>query len=213
MTSDSCLICSSPDYREDKPYAWAPGRAGVVCSVGERRGVWAERDHITVTLDPSPQHSCWCQDPFPALPHFEKNVKSGLISLRPFITYDGSDQKQGPLIALVFNACIHLWVEGSLSVWLMSSQHIPLTKNMKRFDFFPLCDWQHKHIVKSTEQMVRHLGKSATYKEITDLQQVLKLPRVVTERRLSFISRVRRSETITFCIFHAIVILHSHGSL
>lgn len=130
--------CSVPHRTAEKPSPMLElqAGAGVVCSRGECRGVWAERDRITVTLSPSPQHSCCCQDPFPALPHFEKNVKSGLISLRPFITYDSSDQKQGPLTALVFNACIHLWVEGSLSVWLMSSQHIPLTKNMKRFDFF-----------------------------------------------------------------------------
>ena len=172
-----------------------------MCGGGECRSVWAERDHVTPVLSPSPQHSCWCQDPLPELPRFEKNVKSGLIGLRPVITYDSSDQKQGPLTALVFDACIHLWVEDSLSIWLMSSQHIPLTKNMKRFDFFfPLCDWQHKHIVESTEQMVRHLGKSATFKA-TGLQQVLNPPWVVIERRLSFISRVRWSETQSLFAF------------
>lgn len=194
ITGKSCLLW--PHVATEKPSPVSELRTGawVVCGGGERRSVWAGRDHITAALSPSPRHSCWCQDPFPALPRFEKNVKSALIGLKPVITYDSSDQKQGPLTALVFNACIHLWVEGSLSVWLMSSQHIPLTKNMKRFDFFPLCDCQHKHIVKSTEQMVRHLGKSATFKEVTGLQWILKLPRVVIERRLSFISRVRWSE-------------------
>lgn len=71
-------------------------------------GVSEQTDHITAALSPSPQHSCCCQDPFPELPHFEKNVESGLIGLRPVITYDSSDQKQGPLTALVFNARIHL---------------------------------------------------------------------------------------------------------
>lgn len=74
------------------------------------------------------------------LPCLKKNVKSGLIGLGPVIIYDSSDQKQGPLTAPVFNACIHLRVECSLSVRLMSSQHVLLTKNMKHFDFFLLCD-------------------------------------------------------------------------
>lgn len=67
-----------------------------------------QRDHVTMVLSPSPQHSCQRQDPFPALSCSEKNVKSGLIGLRPVITYDSNDQKQGPLTALVFNSYIHL---------------------------------------------------------------------------------------------------------
>lgn len=147
-----------------------------------------------MVLSPSPQHSCQCQDLFPALSCFEKNVKSGLISLRPVMTFDSNDQKQGPLRALVFNSYIHLHIEWSLSLWLMASQHIPLTKIWSLW-FFPPCDWQHKHVVKSMEQMVRHLGKFATFKEVTGLQQALKPPWPVIERRLSFNSRVKWSET------------------
>lgn len=147
-----------------------------------------------MVLSPSPQHSCQRQDLFPALSCFEKNVKSGLISLRPVMTYDSNDQKQGPLTALVFNSYIHLHIEWSLSLWLMAPQHIPLTKIWSLW-FFPPCDWQHKHVVKSMEQMVRHLGKFATFKEVTGLQQALKPPWPVIERRLSFNSRVKWSET------------------
>lgn len=67
--------------------------------------------HSTKPFSHSPQHCCWRQDLFPALLCLKKNVKSSLIGLRPVITYDSHDQKQGPLTAVVFNACIHLWVE------------------------------------------------------------------------------------------------------
>lgn len=112
----------------------------------------------------------------------------------PQACYDSNDQKQGPLTALVFNSYIHLHIEWSLSLWLMAPQHIPLTKIWSLW-FFPPCDWQHKHVVKSMEQMVRHLGKFATFKEVTGLQQALKPPWPVIERRLSFNSRVKWSET------------------
>lgn len=67
--------------------------------------------HSTKPFSPSPQHCSWSQDPSPALLCLKKNVKSSLIGLRPVITYDSHDQKQGPLTAVAFNACIHLWVE------------------------------------------------------------------------------------------------------